>query len=215
MVKLENLYNKYLKIYTKTNFIKWNNNYVSLLTKSYLYLSILFYIVGGIFLIFNKNGIIKYEFFILNGIVFLLLSFFYNKKYQKEFKESFMKFHNLENLEDKDTDYIFYDVFSVIKNEKDFYENKKYLLEFASLEMRKDSFFNQPLFLILVSIILTIIGTVINAELQEIVEYIVYIFILMLFYNLIYTSRQHLGRNKHESFKLFLIKIDYYENSQL
>ncbi|MEW6552055.1 MAG: hypothetical protein AB1389_08025 [Campylobacterota bacterium] len=215
MIRLENLYKQYFKIYTKTNMLKLNNKYVSSLSRSYLYLSIIFFMIASVFLIFNNNNIMSQQAYLLNSVVFFGLTFLYNKKYQQEFKQKFIEFHNLQNTKDKDIDYVFYDVFSSLKNDTNFTNNTNYLVKVADIEMTPDSFLGKPIVLILISVIVTLGGSIFISEVNKelIVKISIYLIILIIFYWLRYDSTQHFGRNKHASFKLFLIKVDYFMNN--
>jgi len=206
-MNLENLYKIYFKIYTKTNFSNFNFNYISSrFTKLYLYLSAMLFIFGAILFSFNNNEYISKVGSILNGLVFMILAYLYYEKYFKEFKKSFMQYHNLK--EEKNIDYVFYDVYATLKSDNNFINNKKFLSDLSDIEIHKKNFFDNPIVLIIVSMLIAIFGIIItNVTAETLVEITITLVLILLAYNFLYTRSQHFGRNKHDSFKLFLLKI--------
>ena len=194
--------------------MNWNNTYVSSLDKSFLYGSLVFFVLGSIFLTFSHMlGIVSSFIF---GITFILLAFLYKKKYDKEFQQNFIKYHGLDNQNHKDIDYIFYDVFSYLRNDIGFIKNKNYLFEMANIEINREKFLNSTIVILIMSAIISIGAGIFvgNAALATTIKTIIYLIALIFVYNLIYTKNQHYGRNKHASFKLFLLKIDYFNKRQ-
>ncbi|MBN2816232.1 MAG: hypothetical protein JXQ67_06075 [Campylobacterales bacterium] len=214
-MKLETLYKKYYDLYTKTNFIFMNNKYVKKFTKLYLYMAFLFYTLGSSIFAFPDYYLLGNIGNMINGICFIILAVLFYQKYQKEFNEKFIKFHNLEGFKKEDIDYIFYDVYSCIKKDSDFIENKHFLKSFSELEINKMSFLNNPFVLVIISIIVTMIGgyTVVKIDLITLINISAILIISLLVYYFINLKNKHFGRNKHASFKLFLIKIEYYEQN--
>jgi hypothetical protein len=209
----ESLYNKYLNFYVNTNFLNFNNSYLNKFFKPLPYLSIILYAIGTMLIIFYDNGYISSIKSVLYGFVVLIFFFLIYKLYFYLLKKSFLKYHDLGDVER--TDYIFYDVFSVLKEDKDFTKNQKSFYEMCDIEIHQKRFIEDPIFLILISIIITILGILLSQikDTTILIQWEIYLLALVFILSFIFQKKQHFGRSKHASFKLFLLKIyHYYQN---